>query len=97
MYIKDAQTSIYNTSELYQNTGKPIMTSGLINMKNAQQAFLQGASAVFIGSAINKLETEAQMISAVSQVVGSIAHRNSINREIIRSQIELSRNRFNLI
>jgi len=68
------------------------MTSGLINEKNVSQAFSQGASAVLIGSAVNKTDTEAQMNAIIAKIVGSISHRNSINREIIRSQIELSRN-----
>lgn len=92
LYVKDAQSTIQNTSILYQNTKNPIMTSGLINEKNVSQAFSQGASAVLIGSAVNKTDTEAQMNAIIAKIVGSISHRNSINREIIRSQIELSRN-----
>lgn len=90
VYVKDAQASIDNTSQLFRNISNPIMTSCSINEKNALQAFQEGASAVSIGSAVNKLSTEAEMVTAIAKIVGIISHRNSINREIARTQTEIS-------
>lgn len=92
LFIKDVQTSILNTAELYKNTRFPIMTSGKINETNAKQAFQIGASAISIDSAINLSNSETEMKMIISKIVSTISYRNSINREIIRSQIEMLRN-----
>lgn len=91
LFIKDVQSSISNTAELYKNTRYPIMTSGKINETNVQQAFEIGASAIS-ADGINSLNSEAEMRGAISKIVSTISYRNSINREVIRSKIELFRN-----
>lgn len=91
LFIKDIESSISNTAELYKNTRYPITTSGKINETNAQKAFETGASAISADS-INSLNSEIEMRGAISKIVSAISYRNSINREVIRSKVELFRN-----
>ena len=88
--VSYAQATIANTLELMQHTALPIMSASGITAKTAPLAFASGASAVGVGSAVNKLSTEVEMAASVMAVVSSIAHRNSINREILRTERELS-------
>ena len=88
--VSYAEATIANTLELMQHTALPIMTSSGITSKTAPLAFASGASAVGVGSAVNKLSTEVEMAASVMAVVSSIAHRNSINKEILRTERELS-------
>ncbi len=85
-----AQASIANTMELMKHTSIPIMTSSGITSTTAPLAFASGASAVGVGSAVNKLSSDIEMMAAVMSVVGSISHRNSLNHEILRTERELS-------
>ena len=45
-------------------------------------AFAAGASAVGVGSAINKLDSQIAMVAAVRSIVGSIAYRNTIMQAV---------------
>ncbi len=87
--INYPQASIDNTFELTQHTSLPIMTSSGISAKTAPLAFAAGANAVGVGSAINKSDSEVAITTTIMAVVGSISHRNSINREIARTSREL--------
>ncbi|MBR1617056.1 DUF561 domain-containing protein [bacterium] len=88
--VSYAQATISNTLELMQHTSVPIMTASGISAKTAPLAFASGASAVGVGSAVNKLESEIEMTAAVMSVVNTIFHRNSINKEILRTKRELA-------
>ena len=88
--INYAENTIANTMELLNHTSLPIMSASGISAKTAPLAFASGASAIGVGSAVNKLETEVEMAAAVMSIVNSVSHRNSINKEIQRSERELS-------
>lgn len=88
--VSYAQATIANTIELFQHTSIPIMTSSGITAKTAPLAFASGASAVGVGSAVNKLDTEVAMSATIMSIVGSVSYRNSLNREIVRSARELA-------
>lgn len=90
--VSYAQASIANTIELAQHTSLPIMTASGISEKTAPLAFASGANAVGVGSAVNKLDSEVSMAATVMSIVSSVSHRNSINREIVRSERELALN-----
>ncbi len=90
--VSYAQATIANTIELTQHTSLPIMTSSGISAKTAPLAFASGACAVGVGSAVNKLDSEVAMSATVMAIVSSVAHRNSINREIVRTSRELALN-----
>lgn len=90
--ISYAQATIANTLELSQHTSLPVMSASGISAKTAPLAFASGASAVGVGSAVNKLDTQVAMAATVMSIVSSISHRNSINREIVRTQRELAFN-----
>ncbi len=90
--VSYAQAAIANTIELSQHTSLPIMSASGITAKTAPLAFASGAAAVGVGSAVNKLDTEVAMAATVMSVVGTVAHRNSINREIVRTERELALN-----
>ena len=87
--VSYAEATISNTLELTQHTSIPIMTASGITAKTAPLAFAAGASAVGVGSAVNKLDSEVAMCATVMAIVSSVSHRNSINREIIRTEREL--------
>ena len=91
LVVSDAQASIDTAIELAKNTTIPIMVSSAMDIKTVPMAFDAGAVAVGVGSAINKLSSESAMTTEIMNIVGSIAHRNSINREIVRTTRELSR------
>ena len=83
------EDTIKNTLELTQHTALPIMSASGITAKTAPLAFAAGASAVGVGSAVNKLDSEVAMCATVMAIVSSVSYRNSINREIVRTEREL--------
>jgi len=88
--VSYAEATIANTLELMKHTSLPIMSASGITADTAPLAFAAGASAVGVGSAVNKLSTDIEMTATVMAVVSSIFHRNSINHEILRTKRELS-------
>ena len=70
-----AEQSLANTIELSHNIDAPIMTSSGINATTAPLAFSAGASAISIGSCVNKLNSEISMIATIKSIV-EIAHKN---------------------
>ena len=88
--VSYAQATISNTLELMKHTSLPIMSASGISASTAPLAFASGASAVGVGSAVNKLSSEVEMAATVMAVVASVSHRNSIQKEIIRTERELS-------
>lgn len=90
--ISYAQATLANTLELSQHTSLPVMSASGITAKTAPLAFASGASAVGAGSVVNKSDTQVAMAATVMSIVNSISHRNSINKEIVRTERELAFN-----
>ncbi len=80
--VSYAEATIANTLELIQHTSLPIMTASGITPKTAPLAFASGASAVGVGSAVNKLDSEVAMCATIMAIVSTVAGRNSIIKEI---------------
>jgi len=81
-FLNLAKVTISNTMEIARHTGIPIMTASGVNADTAPLAFAAGASAVGVGSAVNKQATQIAMINAVRRIIGSIAYRDSFRREL---------------
>jgi len=81
-YLNLAKVTISNTMEIAKHTGVPIMTASGVNADTAPLAFAAGASAVGVGSYVNKQDTQIAMIAAVRKIVGSIAYRDAFRREV---------------
>ena len=70
-----AELTLSNTIELSRNVDMAIMTATGINSTTAPFAFAAGASAVGIGSCVNKLNSELSMIATIKSIV-EIANKN---------------------
>lgn len=70
-----AQLTLSNTIELSRNVDMAIMTATGINSTTAPFAFAAGASAVGIGSCVNKLNSEIMMIATIKSII-EIAEKN---------------------
>ena len=79
--ITVAQVTIANTMELAKHVSTPIMTASGITPQTAPLAFAAGASAVGVGSAVNKLRTQIAMAQTVRELVGTIAYKDVIKKE----------------
>lgn len=73
--METAQVSISNTIELTRNIELPIMTASGITTTTAAMAFAAGASAIGVGSCINKMDSSIGMISMATSLV-EIANAN---------------------
>ncbi len=67
--METAMTSMANTMEISSNTEIPVMTASGISVKTASMAFASGASAVGVGSAVNKCDSLISMIATVRSLV----------------------------
>lgn len=67
-----ATVTLSNTKALAEKTALPLMTASGINPENVALAFAAGASAVGVGSAVNKLEALDDMIFVLEELVGNI-------------------------
>ncbi len=74
--MERAQLTIANTMELCANSQMPIMSATGINQTTAVFAFSAGASAIGIGSCVNRLRDELSMTAVINQVV-DIASKNA--------------------
>lgn len=70
--MEKALVSIANTVELSQNTTIPIITASGITATTAPMALASGASAVGVGSCVNRLESELEMLITVKSIVEAI-------------------------
>lgn len=68
--------TLSNTRALVQAVSTPIMSASGIGLENIVQAFEAGASAVGVGSAVNKLATEADMIEVLVQMVSKVQSKS---------------------
>jgi len=73
--LETAQVSISNTIELTRNVDIPVMTASGITTTTAALAFAAGASAIGVGSCINKLDSSIGMIAVATNIV-EIANKN---------------------
>lgn len=69
--MQTAEVSISNTVELSRNTSIPIMTASGLTTTTVPMAFAAGASAVGVGSCINKLNSVIAMVAVVKSLVES--------------------------
>ncbi len=74
--LQTAEVSISNTIELVRNTSVPVMTASGITTTTAPLAFASGASAIGVGSCVNKLNSTIAMVAVVKSLVES-ASRSS--------------------
>jgi len=81
--LETAQVSIANTIEIARNVEIPVMTASGITSTTAAMAFAAGASAIGVGSCINKLDSSIAMM-AVARSLVEIASRNE-KREMVRA------------
>ncbi len=86
--LETAQATIGNTLELSRQVSIPIMSASGISAHTTPLAFAAGASAVGVGSAVNKLDTQIEMMATIRNIVATVANRNSISKEIVRSASE---------
>ncbi len=70
--LETAQVSIANTIELARNVEIPVMTASGLTTTTVPMAFAAGASAVGVGSCVNKLGSEIEMIAAATAIVESV-------------------------
>lgn len=74
--LETAQVSIANTIEIARNVDIPVMTASGITPTTAALAFAAGASAIGVGSCINKLDSSLAMMAVARNLV-EIANLNS--------------------
>ncbi|WP_373532974.1 DUF561 domain-containing protein [Vampirovibrio sp.] len=70
--------TLMNTRALVQATRLPVMTASGMTENNVNQAFAAGASAVGVGSFVNKARTEAEMTERCHGVMAASRHSVSV-------------------
>lgn len=80
--METAQVSISNTIEISRNVDIPVMAASGITPTTAALAFAAGASAIGVGSCVNKLDSSIAMMAAVKSLV-EIAERNATRETIL--------------
>jgi len=80
--IDVAKSTMANTMELSSQVNVPIMSASGLTPKTVPMAFAVGASAVGVGSCVNKLDTQIAMIATVRSIVASISTRNTLMQEV---------------
>lgn len=81
--LQTAEVSISNTIELARNISIPVMTASGITTTTAPMAFAAGASAIGVGSCVNKLNSTIAMVAVVKSLVESVSKVSS--RECINA------------
>ena len=82
--LETAQVSIANTIELVRNVDIPVMTASGLTTTTVPMTIAAGASAVGVGSCVNKLNSEIEMIAAATAIVEAVkgcavAEKESVN------------------
>ena len=77
-----AQQSIANTIEISRNVSIPVMTASGLTPTTAPMAFAAGASAIGVGSCINKLHTTIDMVALIRTLVEQCAQKEHHNEMI---------------
>ncbi len=70
--LETAQVSIANTIELARNVDIPVMTASGLTTTTVPMAIAAGASAVGVGSCVNKLNSDIEMIAAATAIVEAV-------------------------
>ena len=70
--LETAEVSIANTIELARNVEIPVMTASGLTTTTVPMALAAGASAVGVGSCVNKLKSNIEMIAAATAIVESV-------------------------
>jgi len=70
--MEKATVSISNTLELVKNVEIPVMTASGITSTTAPMAFAAGASAIGVGSCVNKLNSEIEMFVTVKSIIEAV-------------------------
>lgn len=70
--LETAEVSIANTIELARNVDIPVMTASGLTTTTVSMAIAAGASAVGVGSCINKLNSQIEMIAAATAIVENV-------------------------
>lgn len=74
--VQAAEVSVSNTIELVRNVSIPVMTASGITTTTAPLAFAAGASAIGVGSCVNKLNSTIAMIAVVKSLVESVSSKS---------------------
>ena len=82
--LETAQISIANTIELSRNVDIPVMTASGLTTTTVPMAIAAGASAVGVGSCINKLGSDIEMIATATAIVeavkgSKVSEKESVN------------------
>lgn len=80
-----ALLTLENTRALCRAVSIPVMTASGIGVHNVQDAFLTGASAVGIGSAINRFANEEDMTEVLMLIMAQVAVLESPARQVLAS------------
>lgn len=67
--LETAQVSLANTIELVRNTDIPIMSASGITPTTAKLFFAAGASAIGVGSCVNKLNSPIEMVAVIQSLM----------------------------
>ena len=89
--VESAFDSILNLGECLKVSKLPIMASSGMSTKTLFAAFERGANAVAVDNVVNQLPSEVAMKTVLMEMVASVSYRNSINREMVRTQREMAR------
>lgn len=80
--MEASEVSIANTIELTRNVNIPVMTASGITATTAPLAFAAGASAIGVGSCVNKLNSSLAMVAAATSLV-EIANKSAIRSAVM--------------
>lgn len=80
--METAQVSISNTIEISRNVDMPVMTASGITTTTAAMAFAAGASAIGVGSCVNKLDSSLAMMAVIRNLV-EIASKNTDRQMVL--------------
>ena len=83
--LETAQVSIANTIELVRNIDIPVMTASGLTTTTVPMAIAAGASAVGVGSCVNKLNSEIEMIAAASAIVEAVKGSRVVENEAVNA------------
>ena len=81
--LEAAEMTLANTIEISKNVTIPVMTASGLTTITASMAFAAGASAIGVGSCINKLGSFIEMTAMISNIIESI----NMNRNIVREEV----------
>jgi len=77
-----AQLTLHNTQVLCRVVSIPVMTASGINLENIQEAFTMGAAAVGVGSAVNRLASQDEMVTMLRAMMQTVSQRRETKVEL---------------